>query len=93
MLNMGEVEKTPVRIRIALLQEKGWTIAALADALEQKINTVEKWKAGDRQPANEKSVLEMLDRIYQRRRIPKKRRYTKGSRVRKQAEDASEKAQ
>lgn len=78
---MSEQRENPIQIALASLQEKGWTLAALADELEQKVNTLEKWKAGDRNPANEKSVLAMLERI-KRKRVPKKRRYTKGSRTR-----------
>jgi transcriptional regulator with XRE-family HTH domain len=69
-LIMNEVQK-----RIAELQEKGWTLAALADELEVTPNAVEKWKAGDRQPTNAKAIYAMLDKIADRRRIPKKRRY------------------
>jgi len=72
-------EKTNIQGKLAILQEKGWTLAALADELEQKINTLEKWKAGDRNPANEKSVLMMLAKL-EKRKPPKRRRYTKGSR-------------
>lgn len=70
----------PIQIKLAILQEKGWTLAALADELEQTVNTLEKWKAGDRNPANEKAVLAMLQKLETRKRIPKRRRYTKGSR-------------
>jgi len=77
---MIEQEKSPVQVKLAILQEKGWTLAALADELEQRVNTLEKWKAGQRNPANEKSVLAMFERLEERRRIPKRRRYKKGSR-------------
>ena len=62
--------------RIAQLQEKGWTLAALADELDVTVNAVEKWKAGDRKPSNAKAVLVLLDQLTRRKRIPKKRRYT-----------------
>lgn len=78
---MLERKKNPVQVALAVLQEKGWTLAALADELDQKVNTLEKWKAGDRNPANEKAVLAMLDQLAKRKRIPKKRRYPKGSRI------------
>ncbi len=77
---MNEQTHNPIQIKLAILQEKGWTLAALADELEQRVNTLEKWKAGDRNPANEKAVLAMLGRLEKRKRIPKKRRYAKGSR-------------
>lgn len=65
-----------VQTKIAELQQKGWTLAALADELGVTVNAVEKWKAGDRQPSNEKAVITLLDQIAKRKRIPKKRRYT-----------------
>lgn len=67
-----------VQIKLDELKEKGWTLAALADELGITVNAVEKWKAGDRQPANSKSVLTLLDQISKKKRIPKKRRYTNG---------------
>lgn len=66
-----------VQAKIAELQEKGWTLTALADELGVTTNAVEKWKAGDRYPANSKAILAMIDEIAKRKRIPKKRRYTK----------------
>ena len=52
-----------IQTRIAELQEKGWTLAALADELEVTPNAVEKWKAGDRNPSNAKAILLLLDQI------------------------------
>ena len=74
-----------IQEKIASLQlpnERGkkWTLAALADELGLKVNTLEKWKAGQRRPANEKAVLEMLGRVAQMKRIPKERRYVNGRR-------------
>lgn len=66
-----------IQIKIKELQEKGWTLAALADELEVTVNAVEKWKAGDRQPSNSKATLALIDQIAKRKRIPKKRRYNK----------------
>ena len=66
-----------VQTKIAELQHKGWTLAALADELGVTTNAVEKWKAGDRQPSNAKAILAMLEQITKRKRIPKKRRYAK----------------
>lgn len=71
---MNEVQK-----RISELQEKGWTLAALADELEVTPNAVEKWKAGDRNPSNAKAIIVLLDQISKRKRIPKKKRYTADS--------------
>jgi transcriptional regulator with XRE-family HTH domain len=70
-----------VQARVALLQEKGWTLASIADELEVSHNTLEKWKAGDRYPRLEKPVLDALDRIAKQKRIPKKKRYTNKRKV------------
>lgn len=70
-----------VQTKIAELQQRGWTLAALADELGVTKNAVEKWKAGDRQPSNLKAVSALLDGIERRKRIPKKRRYTKEGRL------------
>ena len=66
-----------VQTCLAKLRDKGWTWAAIADELGVTKNAVEKWVAGDRTPTNRKSILEHLDRLLQRQRIPKKRRYSK----------------
>lgn len=68
-----------VQAKIAQLQDKGWTLAALADELDVTSNAVEKWKSGDRNPNNKKGVLMLLDKLVKRKRIPKKRRYHKSS--------------
>ena len=64
-----------VQTKIAELQQKGWTLAALSDELGVTVNAVEKWKAGDRRPSNEKAIFTLLDQIAKRKRIPKQRRY------------------
>ncbi len=79
---MNEVQQ-----KIAELQEKGGTLAAMADELGVTVNAVEKWKAGDRRPANEKPVLMAMDGLSKRKRIPKQRRYAPGSRRRTKLED------
>ena len=66
-----------VQAKIAELQQKGWTLAALADELGVTVNAVEKWKAGDRQPSNIKVILGFLNQLAKCKRIPKKRRYYK----------------
>lgn len=63
--------------RIIQLQEKGWTLAAVADELGLTVNAVEKWKAGSRHPASPKATLAMLDQLAKRKRIPKRKRYAK----------------
>jgi len=69
-----------IQTKLAELEAKGWTLAALADELGVTRNAVEKWKAGDRHPTNAKPVLALLNRLVTKRRIPKRRRYAKGSR-------------
>ncbi len=69
-----------VQRKIAALVERGWTQAAIADELGLTPNAVAKWKAGDRFPANAKMVLMGMDNLLKRKRVPKRRRYAKGSR-------------
>jgi transcriptional regulator with XRE-family HTH domain len=88
---MNGTQPNDVQARIAQLQEKGWTLAALADELGVTPNAMEKWKAGDRYPHLEKPVLDALDRLAKLRRIPKKKRYAKGSRQYGFREDTKEK--
>lgn len=70
-----------VQIRIMELQEKGWTLVALAETLGVTPNAVEKWKAGDRYPANAKATLAMLGQLSKSKRLPKRRRRTDSTRV------------
>ena len=69
-----------VQHKIVALLERGWTQAAMADELGMTSNAVAKWKAGDRYPANAKMVLVGMDNLLKRKRVPKRRRYAKGSR-------------
>ena len=62
-----------IQNKLSELQEKGWTLAALADELDITPNAIEKWKAGDRYPNNTKAIIMLLDQIYKRKRIPPKR--------------------
>jgi uncharacterized protein YjcR len=66
-----------IQIKIKELQEKGWTLVAIADELGVTVNAVEKWKVGDRYPSNAKAVLALLSQLTVRKRIPKQRRYNK----------------
>ena len=66
-----------VQQRLANLQGKGWTLAAIADELGVTVNAVEKWKAGQRQPSNAKGVYRILDHLMERKQAPKQRRYNK----------------
>jgi hypothetical protein len=68
-----------VRAKLAELKEKGWTLANIARALELSSVTVESWNTGIRSPANQKSVLESLDRLTKVKRIPPKKIYTQGN--------------
>ena len=52
-------------------------LAALADEIGITVNAVEKWKAGDRYPPTAKTVLEKMNRLAKRKRVPKQRRYSK----------------
>ena len=70
-----------IRSRLAQLAEKGWTLAAIADELGVTSDTVELWRAGKRNPTNAKAVLAMLDKVLKKKRIPKQKRYAKGSRL------------
>ena len=63
--------------RIVELQAKGWTLAAIAEEMGVTVNAVEKWKAGDRNPASPKATLALLGQLAGRKRIPKKKRYSK----------------
>ena len=71
-----------IRAKLAQLQEKGWTLANIAREIGQAKRTLESWNQGTRSPANLQSVLASLDKLAARKRIPKKRRYAKGSRRR-----------
>ncbi len=83
MLLYGKLsELNAVQAIIAHLEEKGWTLTAIADSDELKVhrNTVRMWKAGTRYPRPDTPVLDALNRLVKRNRIPKKKRYAKGSR-------------
>ena len=63
-----------VQERLADLEGKGWSLVAIAAALEVSYNAAQKWKAGNRYPSNTKAVLQVLDALCRRKRVPKKRR-------------------
>ena len=63
-----------VQQKLANLEGRGWTLAAIADEVGTTYNAVQKWKSGDRRPSNPKLVLQSLDALYKRKRVPKKRR-------------------
>lgn len=68
-----------VQERLANLKEKGWSLAAIATEMEVSYNAIQKWNAGERKPSNVKAVLQSLDALCKRRRVPKRRR-TKSTR-------------
>lgn len=82
-------ELNAVQILIAELEEKGWSLVAIADSDDLKVhrNTVGMWKAGIRYPRPDQPVLDALNRLLKRNRIPKMKRYPKGSRKRGSTND------
>lgn len=72
-----------VKQRIRALEEKGWTLASIADELGSTADAVQKWKAEDRIPSNLKSILEQMDMLLLRRQVPRKRRHKRGERPRR----------
>ena len=74
-----------IQQKMAELQSKGWTLAALADELGVTASAMDKWKAGDKYPGMPRPILVMFDQIAKRKKIPKQRRYAKGSRKRASA--------
>jgi len=69
-----------IQTRIANLEAKNWSLAAIADELKAHRNTVGFWKAGIRYPRPDKPIIDALDNLLQRNRVPKMKRYAKGSR-------------
>jgi hypothetical protein len=67
---MGEIQKM-----IEDLENRGWTLAAIAREMEVSWKTVHRWKDGSHPPQNPKLVALGLDRLLQRRRIPKRKKY------------------
>ncbi len=61
---------------IKALRIKGWTLAAIADELGVPYTTAYRWVAGIHAPAHPHLVVSMLEQLIQRKRIPKKKRYT-----------------
>ena len=58
---------------------KGWSLAAISDEMEVHAETVMRWNAGSNYPINAKPVVLALNALARRRRIPKRKRYTKKS--------------
>jgi DNA-binding XRE family transcriptional regulator len=67
---------TEIQNLLGALQDKGWTKAAIADAVEVDYSTIYKWEKGIHTPSNEGPVRKVLETLLTQRRIPKRRRYT-----------------
>lgn len=77
---LSKVVNKEVQAKIAILEQKGWTLANIGRALGLKPVTIESWKAGSRSPSSLQLVLTKLSELEKRNRIPPKKTYTKGSR-------------
>ena len=58
------------------LSRLGWTWASIGDAIGVGQNTVSRWYAGRRYPANATGVKALLKGLKRRERVPKKKRYS-----------------
>ncbi len=72
-------QMTGVQSLLANLRAKGWTNAAIADEIGVYVSSVDKWQSGERNTSQ--SHLILLNQLL-RKKPPKKRRYTPGSRGR-----------
>ena len=63
-----------IQEKLSELQDKGWTLAAIADELGITPDAVVKWKSGIRYPGMPKPVMLALNELL-KRRVPKQRRY------------------
>lgn len=72
-----------VQTLIVQLEEKGWTLASIADSDELRVhrNTIGGWKAGTRYPKPDTPIIDALNRLLKRNRVPKRKRYEKGRRT------------
>ena len=69
-----------VQRQLLALQERGWTVPAIARAIGMSASAVEKWLAGERKPRAQKLLTAALADLLRRKRIPKRRTYQpKGS--------------
>jgi len=75
MVNCYQVDD--VQALIADLKAKGWGNKSIADEIGVTVNSVEKWQSGDRNIS--RSHLILLNQLT-KKKPPKKRRYTPGSR-------------
>lgn len=71
-----------IQQKLRELESKGWTLRAIADETGSHWTTVARWKVGTQYPRNPKPFVMILDTLMRRKRVPKQRRYAKGSRQR-----------
>ncbi len=64
-----------VQEALARLQEKGWTIAAIADELGVHRETVSRWRSATSYPDLSRPTLMALEMLAKRQRVPKRKRY------------------
>ena len=64
----------PIDAHLKMLNQNGWTDAAISDELGVSPVTIFRWKKGTRQPDNLRSVLHLLETLSKRKRIPKRKR-------------------
>jgi len=69
-----------VQAKIAVLEQKGWTLINIGRELGLQAVTIESWKAGTRSPASSKLVLDKLTELEKRTRIPPQKVYQPGAR-------------
>jgi hypothetical protein len=76
-------DSTVIQDALADLEKKGWSLAAIADELQVSWVTVWRWKKGQI-PAHAWLVVGAMAELLKRKRVPKRRRYIPGQRVRNQ---------
>jgi transcriptional regulator with XRE-family HTH domain len=79
MVTFRLMNNKEVQAKIAILEQKGWTLINIARALGLKGVTIESWKAGIRSPANLLLVINALDDLV-KQKPPKKKIYTESGR-------------
>jgi IS30 family transposase len=68
------VSMEQIQIAIQNLESKGWTVAAIADAMGVRWQTIYRWKRGANSPASEAAVVLLLSTLEGRKEVPKRRR-------------------
>jgi hypothetical protein len=71
-------QQTNIKDLLTQLQDKGWTLAAIAAALGYPYRTIQNWAASGsnyRYPSNAPSLRRDLERLLAQKRIPKRKRY------------------